>query len=736
MSRKERGADVSWVVQLFWISGSCPLDIVLTSQGNAGDICSADGGLAMAQCMLTLKYEKNIVRVEGTRIRFSANQCFARDGGPEDLKCLKVLADHLRFKPGLAFYADESGEFLRYVTSHLPELMSQLRYVVVDQCNPCQPNISSLAIITPHNLPKEVKTVFLCETRTYPRMRMKKQLPSNVEAIDLDMLADVAAEYLPARAWVPASRDTIYPIDIPDIEFESGLDLLLIDLPARNLGLMPNGLGYVHNALKRTNVRYQTRDLDIVIYHRFHMRRLLDAGGKITLESGRELPTDPWQAEHYDLWSDSEVIEYFRAEINEIVNKIVAARPKALGMSVHGCNERMSSIVADAVKRALPETLILVGGFACYSADVGLRGFPLADYMCIGEADLTVGPLMERIAAGERPHNVPGVVSKFDEPGLKFIPGPMPQNLDLIEHPRYEWYDLNIYRNYNDYQLTPVIASRGCRWSRCTFCAERFYWRIRSPKAFVDELQWLVDQGCHLFMFNESDLNGNPDLVLEICDEIIRRNLKVKLTGQLRIHKRGDRAFYDKLHEAGFVALRFGVDAFSENALRLQKKGYTVATVRQNLRDCWEAGIYTEVNWVIGVPGETESDIDEGIQLILENKKHIGRLANINPLILVNGGVYWLEPERHNIKFRMDKDLLYQRYPRAIPAHLWYSENPYIDEKVRKRWFEKIVLTLHQNGFDVGAWASRVIEDVQNNRDASRVGLGEKVLALESLSVN
>src|SRR5207253_7431522 len=70
---------------------------------------------------------------------------------------------------------------------------------------------------------------------------------------------------------------------------------------------------------------------------------------------------------------------------------------------------------------------------------------------------------------------------------------------------------LPIYRNYNGYQLTPIIASRGCRWSRCTFCAERFYWRIRSAKAFVDELAWLVEQGCRLFMFNESDLNGKPE---------------------------------------------------------------------------------------------------------------------------------------------------------------------------------------------------------------------------------
>ncbi|MFO0964372.1 MAG: hypothetical protein U0793_02120 [Gemmataceae bacterium] len=190
----------------------------------------------------------------------------------------------------------------------------------------------------------------------------------------------------------------------------------------------------------------------------------------------------------------------------------------------------------------------------------------------------------------------------------------------------------------------------------------------------------------------------------------------------MRIHKKCDRAFFDKLRKAGFVALRFGVDAFSENALKLQKKGYTTATVRQNLRDCWEAGIYTEVNWVIGVPGETDQDIEEGIGLILETRRFIGRLANINPLILSTGSVYWLEPEKHGIHFREDKQKLYRECPRAIPADRWYSVEPYIDENVRKQRFERVALALHDAGFPVGAWAHRIIEDVQKGRDKCRTG--------------
>ena len=57
--------------------------------------------------------------------------------------------------------------------------------------------------------------------------------------------------------------------------------MLLVDCPARNLALMPNGLGYVHNALKKAGINFETFDLDIVTYHRYHIRRLFDEGGKI-----------------------------------------------------------------------------------------------------------------------------------------------------------------------------------------------------------------------------------------------------------------------------------------------------------------------------------------------------------------------------------------------------------------------------------------------------------------------
>lgn len=661
--------------------------------------------------------------VGAVRLCLSAVQCFPMDGGEQDERAASALSAHLMTLSGLVVYVGD--DLASLLLKHTPRLRDAIIAVMVDDGMAVPSELAGLPVCSPSQPPAETGVVFLAHRMTHPRWAMRARLPAEMAVVEPTILGAVAPEAAPSGAW-SAPEPNIYPIPLPEIAIEPELDLLLLDCPARNLAMLPNGLGYVHNALKKTNVRYQTFDFDIIAYHRYHINRIFDLGGEVTLQSGRVMPLDPWQAEHYDIWAQPDVIDHFLPDMMEVVAAIIAAKPKVLGLSIQQCNEHFNRRMLNHLRTAMPELVILIGGFSCYNAEIGRRAFPESDYMCVGEADLSIGPLMEALARGERPANMPGVLSRYDAPAIPFMPAPMQHNLDTLDFPRYEWFGIEIYRNYNGYRLVPVIASRGCRWARCTFCAERFYWRIRTAVNFVDEVEWLKDQGCRLFMFNESDLNGQPERLLEICDEVIRRDLRVRFTGQLRIHKSCDRAYFDKLRAAGVVSLRFGIDAFSENTLRLQKKGYTKDIVTRVLKACWEAGIYTEVNWVIGVPGETEDDITEGIEFIIENQQYIGRLANINPLILANGSVYWIDPDTHKVRFRAPREQMYEMYPRAIPAHLWYSEEPYIDANVRKERFERIVFALHERGFPVGAWAERIIQDVLLNRDANRSNAGEK----------
>ena len=661
------------------------------------------------------------VTVRAKKVRFSPHRFFNGGGAPEEAEAIRLLCGYLSSRPSeLAVYG--RGAFLESLLKHAPALKHLIKYIIEDNA-PCKGAplqgalLQGIPVIRPGAVPCEVKTVFLAETRTAERWRMERKLSPGVAVISPDIIAEIGPRLIPAHAWVNETG-SIYPIDIPEIAFEHGLDMVLLDSPSRNMAFMPNGLAYVNNALKKAGVRFQTADLDIIAYHRFHVYRLFDAPDVILTSAGTPLPEDPWLAENYELWQRPDTLEYFRPMIEETIKALSEAKPKIVGFSIQACNVKFAKEVAKGIKALLPETIILAGGYSCYQPFIGSLAFPEADYMVIGEADLNVGDLVRRLAAGERPAGLPGVISKFDPPGTDFKSGPMPEELDALDMPRYEWYGIDVYRNYNHYQLTPIIASRGCRWSKCKFCAERFFWRIRSPKNVVDEFEYLAGAGCDLFMFNESDLNGMPEALIGICDEIIRRGLTIKLTGQLRIHKNSDRAFFNKLKEAGFVSLRFGVDAWAENTLRLQLKGYTLDMISQNLRDCFASGIYTEVNIVLGVPGETDEDITQSIEFIGANKPHIGRVANINPLMLMSGSVYWERPEEHGIKLRGVKEELLKHHQHMVPDAMWFSENPYIDEKVRSQRFERVVMELHKRGFDVGPFAKQVIKDVLEGRGA------------------
>lgn len=653
---------------------------------------------------------------EATQVGFSAHQCFQLDGGPEERHCFELLARHLvERKCGLALYG--LGRFLDTLLAVSPDLKPLVRAIVCDGDVDAAANTHGLPVVPPDRLPDSVKVVFLCETMTVPRLRMRKRVGSRAEVLCPDVLPTLDWRLLPQRAWVPRYH-SIYPIDLPDIEFESELDLLLLDCPARNLAMLPNGLAYVHNALKLTSIKFQTFDLDPIVYHRYHMERLFDWPGRITTPGGHIMHEDPWVVEGYEEWQKPETLQHFRRDIDEIVTRIVRARPKILGLSVQSCNIRFCREVALRVKAALPETLILAGGYSCYQSSVRRRVFEEADYMCIGEADLTVGPLVEALARGERPKDLKGVASRFDTPDRVWVDGAKPMDLGKLEMVKYEFSDLSLYRNWDNTKMAPVIASRGCRWSQCTFCAERFLWRVRDPREVVDEFEYLLGHGFDSFCFNESDLNGKPEILVAVCDEFVRRGLKVKLSGQLRIHKNSDRAFFDKLAAAGFVALRFGVDAWSANTLKLQKKGYNKARIKQNLKDCFEAGINVDVNTVIGVPGETDADVDETIEYMLECGPYICTHANINQLLLVIGSVYWEQPEKLGVIFRGDRDEIFAKYPTIIPDHLWYSADPYIDEHVRKERFKKIVRALYKNGCRIGRFAERVIADVEADKGA------------------
>lgn len=510
-------------------------------------------------------------------------------------------------------------------------------------------------------------------------------------------------------ALPPPPTPSPYPMEIPAIEIQLGLDFLLLELPPRYQPMMPNGLGYLHNVLLKTGLRFQTVDANVLMYHRYHQERILGKVSHVTA-NGYVMKDDPWDNTNTAEWERDEVLDYFWLEIDDILKQIVRTAPKVVGLSVHSNNRALVNRFIRRLRVVAPQVVVVVGGYDCVYPDIGPGLCPDFDYMAIFEAELTIAPLLEAIVAGQRPKDLPGILSKYDTPGRPWQPAPLLADLDSVDYPRYQWTDLSLYQTFDCKHLVPVTASRGCHWGRCHFCAERFPFRCRSPLRVADEIEEMVHRGRHVFHFNESDVNGNPQMLFDLCTQIIQRGLKIRMMGQLRIDKRNTAEYFRHLRRAGFVYLRFGVDAWSEHTIRLQRKGYNIPMAIQNLRDCHAAGIFTTVNMVIGVPGETDDDVAEMIENIVRCNRYIGLVESLNTLILAGGSDYLRDPDRFKIRFRGDKEAILREHRYCVPTELWYSEDPYIDQAVRLERLDRICVGLHANGVNIGAFASRAVE--------------------------
>jgi radical SAM superfamily enzyme YgiQ (UPF0313 family) len=622
---------------------------------------------------------------------FIPYRCVLFDGSPEDGRRLATLAS-FAVAGDWKLYGD--ARFITELVKFEPGLLHE----VITRKN--------LQIVVKSELPRRI---FICALKCEELYRIStelRQLDATIETAMVDVLSTLVPEQVPVEAYaVRASR--IYPICIPEFEVPVDLDFLLLGLPA-SYSFFNVGLGYVHEILKRCGIRHCTFDFNMTLYHRYHMHMAMDFPGPQLTAAGYRLADDPWGAMSIDDWSRSDVIEYFRSEIETILVEIERSRPKMIGLSLHMGNRLFAAEVVKGIRQRSPETVVVVGGFDCVHVEFGPKIFTDFDYMVIGEAECSLPELVQRIAAGERPVDLPGIVSRFDTAGRIWQPAPLEQNLDSLSFPRYDWTDISLFRSRGGYFGGALAINRGCKWSRCTFCCECFPWRKRSAANVVDEIEWLAGIGCREFGFSVSDAIGDSVTLLEIAKEINRRTIRINVAAtatraggfleflkdiylgnrinintQLRVDKRSDVEFFKALRRAGFRNLAFGVDGWTDRQLRMQVKGYNFALVAKNLKAAVEAGISCSVNIVLGIPGETEEDVDECIRNIISLKEYITSFNSIYPLILSPGSKYYQEPDAYDIRFRGDKDEIYDNNPYRIPTELWYSENPYIDQPIR-----------------------------------------------------
>ena len=148
----------------------------------------------------------------------------------------------------------------------------------------------------------------------------------------------------------------------------------------------------------------------------------------------------------------------------------------------------------------------------------------------------------------------------------------------------------------------PLLASRGCP-EHCTYCPHRILagYRARSIANIADELERLCDQVRRPYViFRDPLFTEQRDRCLALCDEIQSRDLTLTFEAETRLD-RLDVELLDKLYEAGFRAMSFGVESLDPATLRKSGRRPIPQTHQRAIIDhCRKKGIVTAAFYVFG----------------------------------------------------------------------------------------------------------------------------------------
>lgn len=315
----------------------------------------------------------------------------------------------------------------------------------------------------------------------------------------------------------------------------------------------------------------------------------------------------------------------------DILKKISKEKPDIIGISAVSLQFKRANELAGKIK-TLYDTPTLIGGPHITALPHQLGNFNVA---VLGEGEQTVlelAELFERKGSFE-----PEDLKKIK--GIAFHDGlstkitekrPFIENLDNIPFPARDLLKMKEYylqprrtAGGNFVVGTHMFSSRGCPY-RCTFCSTANFWqrlRLFSPEYVVNEMKELIRNYNLEAIYVYDDLFVISKERLEKIYELMRaEDIKVKLYCQCRVDRIND-DICKILKKMGIDGISFGFESASQKILSYLKKNTT--TVEQNKKAielCNKYEISAEGTMMLGVPGESEEDLDLNLRFVRENE--------------------------------------------------------------------------------------------------------------------
>jgi anaerobic magnesium-protoporphyrin IX monomethyl ester cyclase len=306
--------------------------------------------------------------------------------------------------------------------------------------------------------------------------------------------------------------------------------------------------------------------------------------------------------------TDQQIEDYLRREAPDVV-----------GAQVLTFTLLDSLAVTRMAKKVNPQVVTVLGGRHCDIYPTETAALPDVDFVVTGEGELTLTRLVEHLRQPDELEKIPGLTFRRGE---RLISNP-PQMIDDLDDLPFPARDLTAYRDYRfllakKSVFTTLITSRGCPYN-CVFCDEghnRF--RAVSAPRVVEEILHCKEQlGIDQFFIFDSTFTVDRQRVLDICELLVKHRANVAFDVRSRVNLIDDEVL-KALKKAGCVRIQYGVESGNDKVLKAINKQIMVKQVRDVVRQTRKYGFEILCDFMIGLPGETEKEVEDTIRLALE----------------------------------------------------------------------------------------------------------------------
>lgn len=309
----------------------------------------------------------------------------------------------------------------------------------------------------------------------------------------------------------------------------------------------------------------------------------------------------------------------------EVIESIHKFNPGIIVLEISSPSFENDMNIAREIHQQLPACpIVLCGPHASVFYEQVMAEYKFVSYILIGEYEHTLSDLVNCLEAGSSLGQVLGLAYRNADVIKVNSLRPAMSDLDSLPWPERE--SLSIYKYNDGFAGLPqpnvqMWASRGCPF-HCIFCLwpqviyREHKYRKRNYVYVIDEMEYLIAKfNFKAVYFDDDVFNADKEFLLDICNEIIRRGIKIPWAAMARADLM-DQECLSAMAKAGLFAIKYGVETADRNILSICKKNMDLGKTRNIIKMTKELGVKVHLTFSLGLPGETRSTIRETIGFI------------------------------------------------------------------------------------------------------------------------